>query len=121
MARELAPVKHPRRRRRSANPMRGVPTAIQRRACSAHPAAEVAIVTRANCGIGREVCRQLARRGISVVFTARDMSRGTEAAARVTPPTWRDGSGGRGCTAGAVPQVGRPPAGHPGGHRQRRT
>ncbi len=41
----------------------------------------VALVTGANRGIGLEVCRQLAARGLHVVLTARDLTR-AEAAAR---------------------------------------
>lgn len=43
--------------------------------------ARVAVVTGANRGIGLEVCRQLAGKGLRVVLTARDAARG-EAAAR---------------------------------------
>jgi NAD(P)-dependent dehydrogenase (short-subunit alcohol dehydrogenase family) len=43
----------------------------------------VAIVTGANRGIGREVCRQLAREGVHVVLTARDPIKGEEAASRL--------------------------------------
>ncbi|KAI3444586.1 hypothetical protein Pfo_001251 [Paulownia fortunei] len=38
-----------------------------------------AVVTGANKGIGLEICRQLASRGITVVLTARDEKRGLEA------------------------------------------
>ncbi|XP_058223742.1 (+)-neomenthol dehydrogenase-like [Rhododendron vialii] len=38
-----------------------------------------AVVTGANKGIGFEICRQLASNGITVVLTARDEKRGTEA------------------------------------------
>ncbi|XP_020550645.1 uncharacterized protein LOC105174340 [Sesamum indicum] len=38
-----------------------------------------AVVTGANKGIGLEICRQLAREGITVVLTARDEKRGLEA------------------------------------------
>lgn len=39
-----------------------------------------ALVTGGNRGIGLEVCRQLAQRGLNVVLTARDPSRGAAAA-----------------------------------------
>ncbi|KAL6009709.1 hypothetical protein ACLOJK_000138, partial [Asimina triloba] len=41
----------------------------------------IAVVTGANKGIGMETVRQLARKGVKVVLTARDEKRGTEAAA----------------------------------------
>ena len=44
------------------------------------PAARIAVVTGANRGIGLEICRQLARRGVNVVLTARDARRGRDAA-----------------------------------------
>ncbi|KAM0860997.1 hypothetical protein ACQ4PT_046176 [Festuca glaucescens] len=40
----------------------------------------VAVVTGGNKGIGLEVCRQLASKGVIVVLTARDEKRGSEAA-----------------------------------------
>jgi NAD(P)-dependent dehydrogenase (short-subunit alcohol dehydrogenase family) len=40
----------------------------------------VAVVTGGNKGIGLQVCRQLASKGVVVVLTARDEERGTEAA-----------------------------------------
>jgi NAD(P)-dependent dehydrogenase (short-subunit alcohol dehydrogenase family) len=43
----------------------------------------VALVTGGNRGIGFEACRQLARRGMRVVLTARDMGKGEEAAGRL--------------------------------------
>jgi (+)-neomenthol dehydrogenase len=39
----------------------------------------VAVVTGGNRGIGLEVCRQLASRGVMVILTARDEKRGSEA------------------------------------------
>ncbi|GMI72020.1 short-chain dehydrogenase/reductase 1 [Hibiscus trionum] len=38
-----------------------------------------AVVTGANKGIGLEICRQLASKGVTVVLTARDEKRGLEA------------------------------------------
>uniref|UniRef100_A0A453CFJ3 (+)-neomenthol dehydrogenase n=1 Tax=Aegilops tauschii subsp. strangulata TaxID=200361 RepID=A0A453CFJ3_AEGTS len=43
----------------------------------------VAVVTGGNKGIGLEVCRQLASKGVVVVLTARDETRGSEAARRL--------------------------------------
>lgn len=40
----------------------------------------VAVVTGANRGIGREVCRQLAQLGLQVILTARDAGKGQQAA-----------------------------------------
>jgi NAD(P)-dependent dehydrogenase (short-subunit alcohol dehydrogenase family) len=42
--------------------------------------AQIALVTGANRGIGFEVCRQLARRGIHVILTSRDAEKGQHAA-----------------------------------------
>ena len=44
----------------------------------------VALVTGANRGIGLEACRQLARRGLRVILTARREDKGQEAAATLT-------------------------------------
>ena len=43
-------------------------------------APRIAVVTGGNKGIGFEICRQLARRGVNVVLTARSPRRGTQAA-----------------------------------------
>jgi NAD(P)-dependent dehydrogenase (short-subunit alcohol dehydrogenase family) len=43
----------------------------------------IAVVTGANRGIGREVARQLAGRGATVILGARDLTRGTAAAAEL--------------------------------------
>jgi len=42
--------------------------------------AKIALVTGANRGIGFEVCRQLAERGLHVILTSRDAAKGQEAA-----------------------------------------
>ncbi len=43
----------------------------------------IAVVTGANRGIGLEICRQLARRGVKVILTARDEVKGKEACKRL--------------------------------------
>jgi NAD(P)-dependent dehydrogenase (short-subunit alcohol dehydrogenase family) len=43
----------------------------------------VAVVTGGNRGIGLEVCRELAQRGLTVVLTSRDLERGEAAAAQL--------------------------------------
>ncbi|XVF73243.1 hypothetical protein PTKIN_Ptkin12aG0185800 [Pterospermum kingtungense] len=45
----------------------------------AEPLQRYAVVTGANKGIGLEICKQLASKGITVVLTARDEKRGLEA------------------------------------------
>ncbi|MFD4640843.1 SDR family NAD(P)-dependent oxidoreductase [Lentzea sp. NPDC058436] len=45
---------------------------------------EIALVTGANKGLGHEIARQLAERGMRVYLGARDESRGREAAAAIT-------------------------------------
>jgi NAD(P)-dependent dehydrogenase (short-subunit alcohol dehydrogenase family) len=45
--------------------------------------ARVAVVTGGNRGIGLEVCRELAERGLTVVLTSRDLARGEAAAAEL--------------------------------------
>jgi len=44
----------------------------------------VAVVTGGNRGIGFEICRQLASRGVSVVLTARDQEKGVAAEKKLT-------------------------------------
>ena len=46
-------------------------------------AGPVALVTGANRGLGREVCRQLADRGYTVALTARDPAQATRAAREI--------------------------------------
>jgi NAD(P)-dependent dehydrogenase (short-subunit alcohol dehydrogenase family) len=41
--------------------------------------AKTAVVTGANRGIGLEICRQLAQRGINVLLTSRDCNKGKAA------------------------------------------
>jgi NAD(P)-dependent dehydrogenase (short-subunit alcohol dehydrogenase family) len=48
-------------------------------AAPSEQAARIAVVTGGNKGIGLEICRQLARRGVNIVLTARDAERGGEA------------------------------------------
>lgn len=43
----------------------------------------IAVVTGANRGLGLETCRQLARRGLTVVLASRDAAKGEAAAARL--------------------------------------
>ena len=43
----------------------------------------IALVTGANRGIGLEIVRQLARRGLNVVLASRDLAKGEAAAARL--------------------------------------
>ena len=43
------------------------------------PVFRYAIVTGSNKGIGLEVCKQLASKGVIVVLTARDVNKGIEA------------------------------------------
>ncbi|MCM2277465.1 MAG: SDR family oxidoreductase [Oligoflexia bacterium] len=43
----------------------------------------IALVTGANRGIGLEVCRQLAAKGLQVILTSRDAAKGEAAAARL--------------------------------------
>lgn len=40
---------------------------------------KIAVVTGGNKGIGYEICRQLAQKGVDVILTARDEARGTKA------------------------------------------
>lgn len=44
---------------------------------------KIALVTGANRGIGLEICRQLARKGVAVILTARDEMKGQEACERL--------------------------------------
>ena len=44
---------------------------------------KIAVVTGANRGIGIEICRQLARKGVKVILTSRDESKGKAAAAEL--------------------------------------
>ncbi|CAL5030842.1 unnamed protein product [Urochloa decumbens] len=52
-------------------------------AISSSPTTRTAVVTGGNKGIGFEVCRQLASSGVTVVLTARDEAKGTEAAQKL--------------------------------------
>jgi NAD(P)-dependent dehydrogenase (short-subunit alcohol dehydrogenase family) len=45
---------------------------------------EIALVTGGNRGLGFEACRQLARRGLRVILTSRDLEQGRAAAARLS-------------------------------------
>ena len=54
-----------------------------RRAKPKDAARPVAIVTGANRGLGREICRQLAARGYTVALTARDPAKATAAAREI--------------------------------------
>lgn len=47
------------------------------------PATRTALVTGAGRGLGLEVCRQLAERGLHVILTARDRDRGERAATKL--------------------------------------
>lgn len=47
------------------------------------PTPPIALVTGGNRGIGREVCRQLARRGMTVILGARDAAKGAATAAEL--------------------------------------
>ncbi|XWS32218.1 hypothetical protein CRYUN_Cryun23aG0141400 [Craigia yunnanensis] len=48
------------------------------------PSFRYAVVTGANKGIGLEICRQLASKGVTVLLTARDENRGLEAFEKLT-------------------------------------
>jgi NAD(P)-dependent dehydrogenase (short-subunit alcohol dehydrogenase family) len=63
--------------RPEANPERGCPYSVAME--------RIALVTGANRGIGREVARQLAQRGDTVVLTARDQAKAERAAAELDP------------------------------------
>ncbi|KAJ1272006.1 hypothetical protein BS78_06G170000 [Paspalum vaginatum] len=52
---------------------------MERSSCPDPSDKRVAVVTGGNKGIGREVCRQLASSGVTVILTARDEKRGSEA------------------------------------------
>ncbi|KAF7002594.1 hypothetical protein CFC21_018066 [Triticum aestivum] len=56
---------------------------MEMRAVSNPSEKRVAVVTGGNKGIGLEVCKQLASKGVVVVLTARDETRGNEAARRL--------------------------------------
>src|SRR3954454_11742956 len=53
-------------------------------------AAPIALVTGANRGIGREVARQLAEKGHSVILTARDEAKAKAAAEEIAAETGAD-------------------------------
>src|SRR4051794_8496849 len=46
----------------------------------------IAVVTGGNRGIGLEICRQLAAKGIHVILTARDLEKAREAADKLAGP-----------------------------------
>jgi NAD(P)-dependent dehydrogenase (short-subunit alcohol dehydrogenase family) len=52
-----------------------------------NPIGRVVIVTGANKGIGKEVARQLAQAGLTVLLGSRDERRGTAAAEELAEPT----------------------------------
>ena len=58
-------------------------TAEPEESCPADQPGRVAVVTGANRGIGREVARPLAERGLDVVIGARDVAKGRAAAGDV--------------------------------------
>ena len=50
----------------------------------------IAVVTGANKGIGFEIAKQLASNGVSVILTARDVKRGTEAVEKLKAAGYTD-------------------------------